>query len=243
MNAWAALNSHANFLLLTNGLNTARFDKAGEKIDRGYERSRLGFKEDDVVVLCVGTTAARKGQHDLLLALMKLPNEIRGRVQVVFVGARAGTYLDRLRATLESFPKRLRDRVAFIAETENVAGYYRLADIFFCGSRVESYPRVILEASAAGLPIITTPVSGIPEQVREGMNAFFYQPGHIADLADTLARLVVDNGQRQEAGNLSKQVFATLTSYEEMLDRYQETIEQAAFSSSPAREGRPSFAE
>ena len=53
-----------------------------------------------------------------------------------------------------------------IPETGDTAVYWPAADVFCCTSRVESYPLVILEAMAAGLPIITTPVFGISEQVR-----------------------------------------------------------------------------
>ena len=42
---------------------------------------------------------------------------------------------------------------------------------------MESFPRVVLEAMAYELPIVTTPVYGIAEQVREGVNAMFYSPG------------------------------------------------------------------
>jgi O-antigen biosynthesis protein len=124
----------------------------------------------------------------------------------------------------------------FISETESVNRYYRIADIFFCGSRVESYPRVILEAEDAGLPIITTPISGIPEQVRDGVNAFFYQPGEIATLAEKLQHLVEDEGARRQAGAMSKEVLASLTTYDEMLDRYQTMFEEATFSSVPIAE-------
>ena len=58
-----------------------------------------------------------------------------------------------------------------IPETGDTAAYWQAADVFCCTSRVESYPLVILEAMAAGLPIVTTPVHGIAEQVRPGVNA------------------------------------------------------------------------
>ncbi len=76
-----------------------------------------------------------------------------------------------------------------VPETGETSAYWQAADVFCCTSRVESYPLVILEAMAAGLPIITTPVFGIAEQVRPRVNALIYQPGDIPGLARHLSLL------------------------------------------------------
>ena len=80
------------------------------------------------------------------------------------------------------------NRVTLVPETGDVARYFIAADVFVCTSRVESYPRVILEAMAWGLPIITTPVFGIREQVRENVNGLFYEPGDVEALASRRSR-------------------------------------------------------
>ena len=69
--------------------------------------------------------------------------------------------------------------------------------MFCCTSRIESYPLVIMEAMAAGLPIITTPVFGIAEQVQPSVNALIYQPGDVAALARHLASLAEDEALRR----------------------------------------------
>ena len=86
--------------------------------------------------------------------------------------------------------------MTLVPETADVARYFLAADVFVCTSRVESYPRVILEAMAWGLPIVTTPVFGIREQVREDVNGIFYEPGDVEALAGAIARLVTDNELR-----------------------------------------------
>ena len=58
--------------------------------------------------------------------------------------------------------------MAILPETAEPGRFYQAADVFVCTSRVESFPRVTLEAMAHGLPIVTTPVFGIREQVRPG---------------------------------------------------------------------------
>ena len=122
-------------------------------------------------------------------------------------------------------------------ETGEVAPYYRAADIALCTSRIESYPRVILEAMACGLPVIATPVFGISEQVRENVNGIFYKPGDAGALAAALAELVENDARRLQFGAQSAAVLASLTGFEEMLDGYGRVFREARCS-----RGRPWFA-
>jgi glycosyltransferase involved in cell wall biosynthesis len=55
--------------------------------------------------------------------------------------------------------------------------------VFVCTSRIESFPRVVLEAMAYGLPVVSTRVFGIAEQVGENVNALLYDPGDASRLA------------------------------------------------------------
>jgi glycosyltransferase involved in cell wall biosynthesis len=93
---------------------------------------------------------------------------------------------------------------------------------------VESYPRVILEAMAHALPIVTTPVFGIREQVREGVNGLFYQPGDIAALAVALERLVVDGELRARLASNAVPALDALTDFDEMVERYARIFVEAA---------------
>jgi glycosyltransferase involved in cell wall biosynthesis len=119
-------------------------------------------------------------------------------------------------------------RVTIVAETHDTALYYSAADIFICTSRVESYPRVILEAMAYGLPIVTTPVFGVREQVKPEVNGLFYEPADIAGLRTALDRLMTDGKLRKEFAENAEAVLATLTSFEEMIARYGRIFIEAA---------------
>ncbi len=90
---------------------------------------------------------------------------------------------------------------------------------FVVGDR-ESYPRVTLEAMACGLPIISTPVFGLSEQLVDEVNALLYQPGDIAALVAALARLAGDAALRKTMGSRSRAVLAGLKSFTEMTDDY-----------------------
>src|SRR5262249_29401545 len=147
---------------------------------RSRARRELKLEPREICVLLLGTVCERKGQHDLLGAYTALPDQVAARMKCYVVGARDEVeYSRKLQELAESLPEARGDRFVVIPETGETGVYWRAADIFCCTSRVESYPLVILEAMAAGLSIVTTPVFGIAEQVRPGVNALIYQPGDI----------------------------------------------------------------
>ena len=78
-------------------------------------------------------------------------------------------------------------------QTNQTEQYYRASDIFVCTSYNESYPRVILEAMAFELPIITTPVFGISEQVYENINGYFFSPGDIENMTEKIKQLICNH--------------------------------------------------
>ena len=108
--------------------------------------------------------------------------------------------------------------------------------MFVCTSRVESFPRVILEAMAHGLPLVTTPVFGIREQVRDGVNGLFYEPGDTAGLRRALLRLLEDEALRRALALQAGPVLDCLNDFEAMTGAYAEIFREACLSKgSPAR--------
>ena len=71
---------------------------------------------------------------------------------------------------------------------------------------------------AYGLPIVTTPVFGIREQVREGINALFYEPGDYRTLAARLQSLIQNGSLRSCMAAKSASVLALGTDFEEMVE-------------------------
>jgi glycosyltransferase involved in cell wall biosynthesis len=93
---------------------------------------------------------------------------------------------------------------------------------------VESFPRVVLEAMAFGLPVISTRVFGVVEQVREDVNALLYDPGDTATLAAHLEKLIADDDLRQRFAESSPHVLDTLNTFEEMAAAYGTIFREAA---------------
>ena len=147
------------------------------------------------------------------------------------MGDRAGPYSDQLHAEARALDRGLRARLAIVPETGKPYGYLQAADIALCCSRIESYPRVTLEAMALGLPLITTPAFGIAEQVRDGVNALFYGPGDIAQLAARIEELVANPGMRARLASNAPIVLESLPNFDDMLDGYGRVFREACLSS------------
>lgn len=222
------LNLANNFALTPYGLNPAVIAEGTVRWTRAAARRQLNLADDEVVCLALGTVCERKGQRDLPAALAKLDPAQASRIRLLIVGEQRPDYWAALQADLNAVEPAVRARIACLPETGDPALYYRAADVFVCTSRIESYPVVILEAMAYGLPIVTTPVFGIYEQVRENLNALFYPPGDAQKLADAL-RAMCDQALRSAMAAQSPQVLDSLPSHDDMCEAYATFIREAAF--------------
>ena len=92
-----------------------------------------------------------------------------------------------LRSELESLAG---PRVIFAGHQSDVSPYYALATHFVLPSLSEGSPNVLLEAMAAGLPIVSTRVGGVPETVTDGESALLVPAGDPTALATALRRLL-----------------------------------------------------
>jgi glycosyltransferase involved in cell wall biosynthesis len=225
---WAPLDSRLNFTVIHNGLDAARVTDQALAYPRRQARESLGVRDDQVMVLLPGTVCERKGQHDLARALGRLGAEQLSKLRCFIVGDRPSAYSLELKAIMDASSEQVRKCLSVLPETDEIARFYSAADVFLCTSRVESFPRVVLEGMAHGLPIVTTPVYGIREQVAEHVNALFFQPGDDAVLAEHIARLVDDEAERLRMAQNSPHVLSTLNNYDDMVGAYAELFREAA---------------
>lgn len=220
-NAWAAYESLSRFEVIKNAPDPHFFQPNRSPVNRTSIRGRMGLSSDDCLIFSAASVEARKGQKDLIEAFNLLPPALRERTHLAFAGSLQSNYAGRL---VKGSAGHDSQRIHWLDEVEDVRPLYDAADIFVLCSRSESYPRVILEAMAAGLPIVTTPVAGVPEQVSEGENAFFYQPGAALELAEFLTRLIESRELMTRMGDRSKMLFSEFLDFEGMIDRYLHSI-------------------
>jgi len=199
---------------------------------RDTARAELGLASDECCVLLVGSISARKGQGDVLAALRALPASAWAKTRVVIVGAFVDrSYRHKVDRLMDALPPQLAARVTLAGAVNDPGRYYAAADLFLCCSRQESAPRAMLEAMAFGLPIVSTPVDGIPELVQLETSAMFYDPADTSALARILAQLCSSRGERERLGRGARVRFAELNDHAAMIERFGALIREAAWRS------------
>lgn len=228
--AWAGVQTRHTAQTIRHGVPPWRQAEEIERFSRAEARRLLGVTDDEALILVAGTVCRRKGQLDLVHALQHMSRAASLRpVRVFIAGALAERdYAHLLEAEIAKMPPEVGARITIAGPVDDLSLYYAAADVVACTSRVESAPRILVEAMAFGRAIVTTPVFGIPELVQPDVNALFYQPGDVAGLADALMRLVNDDTLRAAFAAAGPEVLASRPGYAEMLEQYEAIIREAA---------------
>lgn len=222
--AWAAIETKRNFTVIPHGIPQQVLEDERSRWTRSEARGLLGIQPAEVVACCIGTLCERKGQSDLVAAWSQMSSSSRDKLRILVAGLSDGS---RYSAEVED-AARLHSRVTIAGPVDDASLYLRAADIYVCTSRIESAPRVLLEAMNFDLPIVTTPVFGITEQVIECVNALFYEPGDTRLLAEHLENLVTNDALRRQLGDESGAVLRALPTFGDMVADYLRTIKEAA---------------
>jgi GT2 family glycosyltransferase/glycosyltransferase involved in cell wall biosynthesis len=226
------LDFYHQFTVIPNGMEPG---SAPTPSQRQAARHTLGLDENAVGIVSVGTVCDRKRQIDLIEALARLDDSVFKNQPVRFfiVGDRENDYSRQMHERIATLPPARQGLLTVIPETPDVAVYYQAGDIFVLTSGMESYPRVILEAMAAGLAILATPVNGVVEQVRKGINADHFPVGDVAQLTARLTALIQDRSRREQYRVNSPLVLQGLADYAEMGASYATLFHEAALASVP----------
>lgn len=128
-------------------------------------------------LLFMGKVGERKGAFDLLEAFASLPAKENYRLVMCGDGEleKAKRIIDNLKIENQV------DLIGWIS-SDVKAQYYSKSDIVILPSYNEGLPMTILEAISCGKLVITTPVGGIPEVIKDGENGFLVKPGNISDI-------------------------------------------------------------
>ncbi|MGI8992324.1 MAG: glycosyltransferase [Bryobacteraceae bacterium] len=164
----------------------------------GEWRKREGFGEDELLCLCVGRLAPQKDHANLLNAFAAGPaSHPRARLLLAGDGP--------LRAAIEEQAAALGlgGRVRFLGRRTDMPDVLSAVDLFVMASRWEGSPLSVMEAMAAGVPVIATSVGGLPELVEDGVSGLLVPPGDSATLASAIRRLLDNAGERASMGRFA----------------------------------------
>ncbi len=158
-----------------NGVNTEAF----RPCERAPLRAALGLAENEPVVLCVGNLLPVKNPELLVRALATLPMP---RPRLVFAGTGP------LEGRLKELTGTIGVEARFVGRLDpvEIAKWMSAVDLLCIPSLNEGVPNVLLEAQAAGLPVIATAVGGIPEIVIPGVTGLLVPSGNPALLGQAI---------------------------------------------------------
>lgn len=203
--------------------------------DRAETRSRLGLADGDVAILSNSRLAAQKGLEDLLRAATLLEGKLAERVTILLAGDGP------LRPALERMARRLgADRnVRFLGFRSDMPGLLAAADIVALPSLREGLSIALLEAMAAGKPVVVTNIGSIQEATRNGECAILVPVRSARALAAAFTQLMSDPAYAARLGQRGRQIYQQHYTVDRMTSQYLLLYEEllrarAASAESPA---------
>jgi len=149
-------------------------------------RAQLGIGPDRKVILVVGRLSREKDHLTLLHAVRGLDASLSPHLVIVGEGPERSRIEERIRSLS------LSDAVTLTGQQDSAEPYYGIADVAVLSSRSEGSPNALLEAMAAGVPVVATRVGGIPEMVAHNESALLVEPGDSSAMTDAISRLMRD---------------------------------------------------
>jgi glycosyltransferase involved in cell wall biosynthesis len=171
--------------------------QSGEQ--RAALRQTIGVPATAPVVLHVASFSPAKNHAGLLRIFREIAQAVPGS-RLVMVGDGV------LRAAIEESVKDdpIRDRLHFLGAREDVPALMQASDVFLFPSLHEGLPVTLIEAQAAGLPIVASRIPGITEAVEDSVSALLHDPADLEGMAASAAGLLTDPARARAMGEAGR---------------------------------------
>lgn len=196
--------------VIPNGVDLNRLDVPSA------DRASLGVSQDAFLALAVGRLDEQKGLFDLLEAVALAATDAPG-LRLAIVGE--GPLRGRLEAEVVARPE-LAGRVRLLGRRDDVPALMRAADLLIHAAHWEGMPNAVLEAMAAGLPVVASAVEGIDELVASGETGWVAPPRDPAALARGVVAAAADREASARLGAAGRRRVAESFATARMVGRY-----------------------
>ena len=161
--------------------------------DLNEARKQLGLPALPVILFVGRVDDPRKGLDVLIQAFRRVLDEVDATLLVVGKGDLT---------TARSLAGPALDRIVFTGFVDDITlkKCYALCDLYACPSRLEGLGLTILEAFAAGKPVVATKVGAIPELVHDGQNGILVPPDNVTAMATAIALILQDSESYEQVG-------------------------------------------
>lgn len=155
-------------------------------------------RRDGPLTILSACRFARWKNVDLVIRAFAHLNTVDARL--IIVGGGSTDVENELKALAQTLA--IKDRVTFTGSVSplDIHQLFHEADIFVSGSSYEPFGIVLVEAMAAGLPVVATRTGGIPEVVPDGAAGYLVEPGDVQAMASRLQLLLDDEDLRSQLG-------------------------------------------
>ena len=208
------------FAVIPSGIDVERFRRArveGRQIPTGFD-----CPVDATIVGSIGWLTDIKGHRVLVEALDYLKDEFP-HLHVVIVGS--GGQQEALLAQADSLG--LRDRIHLVGHRDDIERCLAGMDCFVFPSLNEGMGRALIEAMAAGLPVVASRVGGIPAIVRHEENGLLVAAGDSRALSDALRRILSDPQSADRLGRNASRTIGQEFGVQAMVDAVESVYRRA----------------
>ncbi len=201
----------AKLRVIENGIDVDRFNTSPEA--RRAARESLGLPQDAFVIGAVGRLSPEKEFPFLVRTAAPL---LGPDVRLVIVGG--GAQEAAVRAEVSKH--QVEPFVLLPGARNDVPRYVAAMDVFVLSSSMEGLPLAVLEAMAAGLPVVATAVGGLPNLIDDGKTGFLVPSGDEHPMRDRLRALRADPALARAVGERGRTLARARYSRDQMVSRY-----------------------
>lgn len=216
--------NNKNYRLIYNGIDIGEIENYKKLNSKQKIKEQYRIAKNSFIITNVGTICKRKGQLYFVKAAVDFFKRYnQNEVLFIMIGERVIDYYNEIKSLI---PKNLEKNIIFIDSTANIFDYYFITDIFVCTSLIESLPRVVMEAMAFELPIISTNVYGIPELIEDGISGILVPPKNEEILVENIELLYKNEKIREKLGEKANERVKSMFEVNKMIDKYDNIIKE-----------------
>ena len=186
----------------SNGVDPSRFEPTAERAALAAAiRRNLNIRPDQAVIGFAGRITRDKGVPELIAAFRLIRNEVPEAVLLL-----VGDYEEG-----DPVPKDLRDAIELdsaihrVGFTSQIERYYPVMNLFVLPTHREGFPNTLLEAQAAGIPVVTTDATGSTDAIVDGVTGLLTPVGDAGRLAEAVLSLLTDPMRMRTMGQMGRE--------------------------------------